>query len=123
MNREFHAVNPASGENLEPTFGVSSASELEGAVAAASSAVDALADPEIRATFLERVADEIEIAADTIVERAGRETALPEARLRGELARTTGQLRLFADVVREGSWVDARIDHAERAFRASAHRE
>jgi NADP-dependent aldehyde dehydrogenase len=113
MNREFHAVNPASGENLEPTFGVSSASELEGAVAAASSAVDALADPEIRATFLERVADEIEIAADTIVERAGRETALPEARLRGELARTTGQLRLFADVVREGSWVDARIDRAD----------
>ncbi len=43
------------------------------------------------------------------------ETALPEARLRGELARTTGQLRLFAGVAEDGSWVDARIEHADPA--------
>ena len=40
------------------------------------------------------------------MDRARRETALPEARLKGELARTTNQLRLFAEVVEEGSWVD-----------------
>ena len=48
-----------------------------------------------------------------LVERANRETALPEARLKGESARTINQLRLFAQVVEEGSWVNARIDPAQ----------
>ena len=49
----------------------------------------------------------------TIVERAGQETALPQARLQGETARTCAQLRLFAEVAEEGSWVAARIDRAD----------
>ena len=49
---------------------------------------------------------------DKLVQRVTAETALPEGRVQGERGRTTGQLRLFADVVREGSWVDARIDTA-----------
>lgn len=67
--------------------------------------------PAQRAAFLERIAQELERSSD-LLEVAHAETALPPARLAGERARTTGQLRLFADLVREGSWVDASIDRA-----------
>ena len=64
-----------------------------------------------RAAFLDRIAEEIEHLGD-LVDVANRESALPPERLAGERARTTGQLRLFASLVREGSWVDASIDRA-----------
>ena len=64
-----------------------------------------------RAAFLDRIAEEIEHLGD-LVDIANRETALPTERLAGERGRTTGQLRLFASLVREGSWVDASIDRA-----------
>ncbi len=64
-----------------------------------------------RAAFLDCIADAI-ARADGLVEAAAAETALPPERLAGERARTVGQLRMFAPVVREGSWVDARIDRA-----------
>jgi len=67
--------------------------------------------PERRAEFLDRMAEAIERAGD-LLEVANAETSLPLERLAGERARTTGQLRLFANLVREGSWVDARIDRA-----------
>jgi len=67
--------------------------------------------PERRAEFLDRIADAIERAGE-LLEVANAETALPPERLAGERARTAGQLRLFANLVREGSWVDARIDRA-----------
>src|SRR5262249_49363308 len=54
-----------------------------------------------------------EAIAAEIIERCGFETALPEARLKGELARTCGQLRLFAQLVENGSWAMARIDRAD----------
>ena len=58
------------------------------------------------------MAAEIEALGDALLARAQAETGLPLPRLTGERARTCGQLRLFAAVVREGSWVDARIDPA-----------
>ena len=61
---------------------------------------------------LRAIADELTADGAAIVERAQLETGLPKGRLEGELARTTGQLRLFAEVAEEGSWVDARIDEA-----------
>jgi alpha-ketoglutaric semialdehyde dehydrogenase len=64
-----------------------------------------------RAAFLERIADEIGGSGD-LIDAAQVETALPRERLEGERARTVGQLRMFAGLVREGSWVDARIDRA-----------
>jgi NADP-dependent aldehyde dehydrogenase len=67
---------------------------------------------ERRAAFLEQIAEEILALGDGLITRAHLETGLPEARLTGERARTVGQLRLFAQVAREGSWVDARIDRA-----------
>ena len=66
---------------------------------------------EARAAFLERIAEELE-RVDGLIEAAQRETALPPERLTGERVRTASQLRMFANLVREGSWVDARIDRA-----------
>lgn len=65
-----------------------------------------------RAAFLDHIASAIE-ASDELVQTAHVETALPIQRLTGERARTAGQLRLFATLIREGSWVDARIDRAQ----------
>ncbi|MCW5912578.1 MAG: aldehyde dehydrogenase (NADP(+)) [Cyclobacteriaceae bacterium] len=64
-----------------------------------------------KAEFLRTVADEIE-ALGTLVSTAMRETNLPEARIINERGRTTGHCRMFADLVEEGSWVDARVDTA-----------
>jgi NADP-dependent aldehyde dehydrogenase len=64
-----------------------------------------------RAAFLERIADEIGGSGD-LIDAAHVETSLPRERLVAERARTVGQLRLFASLVREGSWLDARIDRA-----------
>jgi NADP-dependent aldehyde dehydrogenase len=65
-----------------------------------------------RAQFLEAIADEIEALGDVLIQTAMSESNLPEARLMGERGRTTGQLRMFASVAREGSWVEATIDSA-----------
>jgi NADP-dependent aldehyde dehydrogenase len=66
-----------------------------------------------RASFLNLVASRLESIADLLVARAHNETALPEPRLKSETARTCNQLRLFASVLEEGSWVSARIDRAD----------
>jgi len=65
-----------------------------------------------KAAFLRAAADEIEALGQELVTTAMNETALPEARIIGERGRTTGHLRMFAALVEEGSWVDARIDTA-----------
>ena len=64
-----------------------------------------------RAAFLDRIADEIGGSSD-LIDAAQVETSLPRERLVAERARTVGQLRMFAGVVREGSWLNARIDRA-----------
>jgi alpha-ketoglutaric semialdehyde dehydrogenase len=65
-----------------------------------------------RAVFLETIALEIEALGNPLMLQAMEETNLPEARLAGELARTCNQLRQFADLLRDGSWVEARVDTA-----------
>ena len=65
-----------------------------------------------RAAFLDAIADEIEARADAITEIGTQETGLPEARLNGERGRTTGQLRLFAEHIRKGDYLDRRHDAA-----------
>jgi 2,5-dioxopentanoate dehydrogenase len=69
-------------------------------------------DKEKKACFLESMAAEIEALGDALIETASAETNLPAARLLGERGRTTAQLRMFAAMVREGSWVQASIDKA-----------
>ncbi|MBL7792274.1 MAG: aldehyde dehydrogenase (NADP(+)) [Saprospiraceae bacterium] len=68
--------------------------------------------PAERAALLEAIAVEIEALGDTLINTACEESNLPAARLTGERGRTTGQLRLFAAIVKEGSWADAVIDTA-----------
>ncbi|GMB80878.1 aldehyde dehydrogenase (NADP(+)) [Shinella zoogloeoides] len=65
-----------------------------------------------RAAFLRAIADEIEARADAITEIGTQETGLPVARLQGERGRTTGQLRLFADHIEKGDYLDRRFDAA-----------
>ncbi len=65
-----------------------------------------------KAAFLEAIASEIEMIGDGLIHKAMQETNLPEARLQGERGRTCNQLRQFAALVKEGSWVEARIDTA-----------
>lgn len=66
----------------------------------------------MRASFLEAIADGVAAATDVLVGRAHAESGLPHARLTSEVGRTCAQLRLFAAVLREGSWNGARIDPA-----------
>ncbi|MEU4228200.1 aldehyde dehydrogenase (NADP(+)) [Nonomuraea sp. NPDC026600] len=66
-----------------------------------------------RAEALETVADALAAKVDELWQTADSETALGEVRLRGEVARTAGQFRLFAQVLRDGGYVDAIIDHAD----------
>ena len=88
--------------------------EISAAVTRAAAAAPAFAAlaPATRGALLEKIADELLALGDTLLETAQRESNLPRARLEGERGRTMGQLRLFASVVRDGSWVDARIDPA-----------
>jgi NADP-dependent aldehyde dehydrogenase len=65
-----------------------------------------------KAEFLRAIADEIEALDQALVITAMRETNLPEARIINERGRTTGHCRMFADLVAEGSWVEARVDTA-----------
>ncbi len=62
---------------------------------------------------MERIAQENLANGDTVIKRAHMETGLPQQRSSGERMRIVNQLRLFAENIREGSWVDPRIDHAQ----------
>ncbi len=112
---EFHGFNPATGEQLEPAYRSGSVEDLNFAAELAEEAFATYGrlPGRERARLLRSIADGIEAIVPELVERAHRETALPEARLKGESARTINQLRLFAQVVGEGSWVNARIDPAQ----------
>jgi len=109
------ATDPATGHSLQPGFIAATEEEVDLAARLSSEAFVAYSRTSggVRGAFLRTIATKIESIAGEIVERAGRETALPPARLQGETARTCAQLRLFADVAEEGSWVSARIDHAD----------
>ncbi len=111
----LHASQAGSGTALEPLFLSATPAEVEKALSLASAAFPIYSSLSAakRAEFLRTIATEIEGAVEDIAARGQLETALPEARLRGETGRTTGQLRLFANLIEEGSWVDARIDRAD----------
>ena len=107
----FSSVNQ---QNLPGEFTVATDGEVDEAVAKAVNAFDAYkrCGAATKAMFLETIAEEIMALGDTLIQRAMLETGLPEGRLTGERGRTTGQLKLFADILREGSWVEAVIDPA-----------
>ena len=111
----FRAVNPVSGDELTPDYHAASAAEVDHAVQLASDAfrIYGRAPAKVKTAFLGKIAENIESLGETLVARATQETALPEARIRAEAARTCHQLRLFAQLIHEGSWVDARIDKSD----------
>ncbi|QJQ95347.1 MULTISPECIES: aldehyde dehydrogenase (NADP(+)) [Halomonadaceae] len=113
-SKPINAINPATGETLEPTYLGGTQGEVERACELAEAAFATYRETslEARATFLETIASEIEAIGDELIERAMAESGLPQARLEGERGRTCGQLRLFASVVRAGEWLDVRIDPA-----------
>lgn len=112
--RAFHASSPLDGQRLEPEFHEADDADAHRALALAEESFATLRklNAEARAAFLEKIAEQILALGDELLQRAHHETGLPLDRLTGERGRTVGQLRLFAEVVREGSWCDARIDTA-----------
>lgn len=110
----FAAYDPRAGEALEPLFYEATSGEVNRALELAGRAAAPLSrlDADAIANFLLAIRDEIEAIGDALIERAARETALDETRLKSERERTLNQIKLFADIANEGSWVDARIDTA-----------
>ena len=100
---------------LSPVIISASSGEVDQAAQLASEAFSSYSQTSgaERARFLRKIAENIEGLGDLLITRAIQETGLPEGRIRTETGRTCGQLRLFASLVEEGSWVDARIDHAD----------
>jgi NADP-dependent aldehyde dehydrogenase len=118
----FHATNPKTGERLAQEFSSALPQEVDAAARLADQAfaVYGRTSGRDKAAFLRAIATNIEARAEEIIERAEQETALPRARLQGEVARTCGQLRLFAQVVEEGSWTMPRIDRADAERKPAA---
>lgn len=114
-NAGFFALAAATGEKLAPYFGGALPSDLDQACELASKAFDAYRAVSLvqRADFLEKIADNIRDLGDVLIIRCMEESGLPRVRLEGERGRTIGQLRLFADVVRAGSFLGIRIDPAQ----------
>jgi NADP-dependent aldehyde dehydrogenase len=99
---------------MEPDFGLATNADVDAACDLAAQAFDVYraTAPEQRALFLEAIADNIIALGATLIERAGLESSLPQARLEGERMRTANQLRLFARVVRDGYFHGAILDTA-----------
>lgn len=108
----FTAKNPATGETLEPVFPEADTTEIDLAMTLAEQAFLEFRNttPEQRAQLLDAIADEILALGDELLERAHAESGLPMGRCTGERGRAVGQTRLFANLIREGSWVNAHID-------------
>jgi NADP-dependent aldehyde dehydrogenase len=111
------SVDARTGESRGPSYDETDSDEVARICAAAADAAPAwaAASREARAGTLEEIAAGLEARASDIIATADAETALGESRLTGELARTCFQLRFFAEVLREGSYLEATIDHADES--------
>jgi NADP-dependent aldehyde dehydrogenase len=110
----FQAWSPEDGSHLDGDFHTVDTDQVARACVLAQEAFDTFratsnAD---RARFLETIAEQVLAIGDDLIVRAMAESGLPRARLEGERGRTIGQLKMFADLLREGSWQDLRIDTA-----------
>jgi alpha-ketoglutaric semialdehyde dehydrogenase len=111
----FRATCATTGATLEPAFGEATPAQISDACAAAQHAFEVyrLLPSERRALLLEAIADQVLQAGDELLSRCQQETALGQERLLFERHRTVNQARLFAQVVRDGSWAEPRLDHAD----------
>jgi len=112
--KKFNGFNPATGTDLPGDFYPATLAEVDEAMNLADKAFAGYRyiDRFKKAAFLRSIADEINALGDELIERAMAETGLPAARLQGERARTTNQMLMFAQLVEEGSWVEAIVDTA-----------
>ena len=110
----LQSINPVTQKPLPEQFSIATESEVNASAILAHEAwkVYKKTSGAEKAVFLRTIAAEIEKLGDTLVKRAMEESGLPEGRIKGERGRTCNQLRLFADLIAEGSWVDAIIDEA-----------
>jgi 2,5-dioxopentanoate dehydrogenase len=108
------SVDMNTGAELKPQFNGASAADLAKACALAEASFDAFRSLPLkqRAKFLTAIGEQIGELGDDLIVRCMAETGLPRARLEGERARTVGQFRMFADIVLDGSFLNARIDLA-----------
>ena len=108
------SVDASTGEALPQDFYQATPEEVDAAAKAAAQAYPAYRalSAARRAQFLDAIADELDALGDDFVALVCRETALPAARIKGERGRTSGQMRLFASVLRRGDFYGARIDKA-----------
>uniref|UniRef100_A4XNT5 2,5-dioxovalerate dehydrogenase n=1 Tax=Ectopseudomonas mendocina (strain ymp) TaxID=399739 RepID=A4XNT5_ECTM1 len=110
----LESIDASSGEALPYAFTQATPEEVDAAAQAAAAAYPLYRNlsAERRAEFLDAIADELDALGDDFVALVTRETALPAARIQGERGRTSGQMRLFANVLRRGDFYGARIDRA-----------
>jgi NADP-dependent aldehyde dehydrogenase len=111
---DVHSIDPRTGDVVEVVAQETTTAEVDRLAAAALAAAPALETMGRtgRAGLLRALADALEARREDVVAVADRETGLGETRLNGELTRTAYQLRLFAEVLEEGSYLEAAIDHA-----------
>src|SRR6186997_82820 len=112
--KKLHAFSTLLKKNLQGEFSIATENEIQKAIEKATAAFEIYRQTSFaeRADFLEAISDEIMHLGDALIERTHLETGLPEARITGERGRTVGQLKLFASLLREGSFVEAIIDTA-----------
>jgi 2,5-dioxopentanoate dehydrogenase len=113
-NETFYSYNPIKKANNDDVFFKATQDEINEAVDKAAAAFQEYRTKsgKEKADFLESIAEEIMNTGVSLVEIASNETGLPSARIEGDRLRTVNQLRMFAGLLREGSWVDARIETA-----------
>jgi len=104
----FQATDPSKGELIEGLFYEATPGEIAEAAQLAGKAFPVYRNRtgKEKAVFLETIADEILNLGNVLIARCCAETGLPEGRITGERGRTMGQLKLFARVLKEGSWVE-----------------
>lgn len=114
LTQKFYSLSAETGQIFGDPIDVDGPDAVAAACSAAEAAFDIYRSigREERALFLERIAEEIIAIGEPLLDAYTRESGLPRARAEGERARTCGQLRLFADVVRQGLWEQLRIDPA-----------
>ncbi len=112
--KKLQAFSTVQKEALPGDFSVATGQEIDEAISKATAAFEIFKQTSFaqRAEFLDSIADEIMQLGDVLIQRAHLETGLPEARITNERGRTVGQLKLFASLLREGSYVEAIIDTA-----------
>ena len=115
-SQSVQAFAPATNSFLKEDFKIATKAEMEYALSLANDAASVYSELSFvqRARFLEAIAEAIMDLGDALIDRCVAESGLTAARITGERARTCGQLKLFAQLLKDGWWADLRIDTAQQ---------